>query len=94
LTIEAYRQLTSFALPARLKVGEFKLMSLTAERCCVVSYSGFDPLELSPRLLDALHYFDGRPTGEARQAAARDGVKLSIALICRLVDFRILVSCD
>jgi hypothetical protein len=94
LQIRARRR-RSHELPARLKVGEFKTLQMDAERCRVVSYNGFDPLELSPRLLGVLGYFDGRPTAAAlRRLAAQERVKLNEALIRRLVDHGILVACE
>lgn len=95
LAVEAYRKLIADELPARLKVGEFKLTRLDAAGCLLDSYNGYDPIQLSPRLMNVLRYFDGRPTAEARHIIAeQERVRLNDALVRRLVDFEILVPCD
>ncbi len=95
LTVEAYRKLIADHLPARLKVGNFKIIQMGAEQCRVVSYSGYDPMDMSQRLLRVLGYFDGRPTAAARQAILeQEQLKLNDALLRRLVDYGVLVSGD
>jgi hypothetical protein len=43
-------------------------------------------------LLEALPYFDGRPTNQAIAAAAERGVIVDRAVVRRLVDFGVLVD--
>jgi hypothetical protein len=60
-----------------------------------VTYSNYDPMTLSQRLLRVLGYFDGRPTAVVRQAILeQEQLRLSDALLHRLVDYGVLVSGD
>lgn len=95
LTGAAYRQLTSWELPAALKVGPFSSIRLGADTQVVNSYCDFDPVELPRSLVEVLHYFDARPTEHALAAiSAERGVTIDRAVVRKLVDFKILVPCE
>ncbi|MBK8006837.1 MAG: hypothetical protein IPK12_23960 [Gemmatimonadetes bacterium] len=89
----AYERVRSSRLPARLTVGSFDFTPLPDGGALVTSYIATDPLRLSPMVLAALRFFDGRPVARARAASeAEDGVSLDSALVRRLADFGILVA--
>ena len=78
--------------PGRLKVGELNILRMGPESCRVATYSGSDPLDLPPELMDTLTYFEGRTTDQALRAIeVGERLRIDQALIRRLVDFRILV---
>jgi hypothetical protein len=90
---EAHRRHGRDDIPERLTVGAMKIAVAGRERVRVVTYSEYDPLELPRLLVDALSYFDGRPTTEAlRRIRAERRINLQPDLLGRLVDFGILVS--
>lgn len=91
----AQAELLADSLPAKLTVGTMQLAAVKGNRFRAVTYSPYDPLDLSAQLLGALGHFDGRPTAEARQRLAeQEQLALNDALLHRLVDFGILVSAD
>ena len=91
----AYRHHASASLPARLAVGSFECTPLPSGGAIVSSYSYTDPLRLSPVVLEALRFFDGRSLRAARVACeAEAGVALEPALLRRLVDFGVLCPAD
>jgi hypothetical protein len=79
--------------PARLRVGQLQVIRMDPGTCRVVTYSGFDPVEMPRTLFDVLHHFDGRPTAEA-QRAIRDagGPELTAGLVLKMADFGVLVA--
>ncbi|MBC7909926.1 MAG: hypothetical protein H7Y30_05470 [Pyrinomonadaceae bacterium] len=89
MTGAAYGQLMSAELPKALKVGSFRCDRLKGDTQVINS------MELPHALLEALPYFDGRPTQHALAAIrAERGIILHRALVRKLVDFQILVSCE
>jgi hypothetical protein len=91
LTQEAYSNLLSTDLPPVLQVHAFKAAHTGPGYSYITAYNGFDPLKLPKSLLDVLHYFDGRPTGEVlRSIEAEKNLKLNQSLLRKLVDFGIL----
>jgi hypothetical protein len=89
---DARSALDARSLPDRLRVAPFRVVGWEGEARLVVTYSRYDPLELMGDLVDALALFDGRPTGEALRAIARErGLRLDPALVRDLVDFGVLV---
>ena len=93
LAVKAFERLRSQQLPNRLEPGAIHITPVSKEKSRVSGYSGLDPLELPMELLDVLYYFDGRPTAEAVQAiAAERELRITPALVRRLVDFGILES--
>ncbi len=93
LLLNAYTKMRDDLPPARLNSTVFQLLPVSSNRIVAQSYSPFDPLELSPRLLGLLHYFDGRPTAEVlEQIEAQEGVRLSVSLVKKLADFQLLLA--
>ena len=92
---EAHIRLLSDETPARVKIGQFTLLSADHASSCVCGYNGSDPLDLPRALMDVLPHFDGRPTSEALASIrAEAGIALDPALVRKLVDFEILVPCE
>lgn len=92
LTRDAYKNLVLDEIPESLRVGPIKLVQMGADFHRVKSYSPLDPLDLPRKLVELLHYFDGRPTKDAIKSIAADtGHKLDDDLVRKLVDFQILV---
>lgn len=92
LASRAFRALVSDELPERLALGEFKVISASREAIRVSSYTGADPLDLDPDVLQVLPYFDGRPVREALAAIEEEqGMRVEQDLVRRLADFRVLV---
>jgi len=91
LTRDAFETMTSERIPERLEAGSFHIVASGTRAVRVVSYSGSDPLDLDPAVLEILPYFDGRPTREALRAVEKDlNVSVEDDLVRRLVDFEIL----
>jgi hypothetical protein len=91
LTRRAFAQLLSEAVPDALMVGELQIAAMGAETARVVTYSGYDPLDVPNLVLALLPGFDGRPTAEVVAAiAARTGVTLDTGLVRKLADFGVL----
>lgn len=80
-------------LPGRLRPALYQVVQPGERTTRVVTYSPLDPLELPTVLLEVLHLFAGRGLDEALEAirAAR-GVRVTPALVQRLVDFGLLVA--
>lgn len=94
IALESYKKLMSNEIPARLKVGPYKVIHVDKNICRINPY-GFEYIELQQSLVNVLHYFDGRSTHEALGAiAAEGGVQLGEEVIRRLVDFKVLVACN
>jgi hypothetical protein len=91
LVQEAFRRLTSTELPERLRAGSTRLTPEPDGGAFVISYSGYDPLRLSPAVLGILPFFDGRPTTAVVEAIQeKRGVQVTLPLVRRLVDFGVL----
>jgi hypothetical protein len=91
LVREAYAKLVSDEIPERLRLGPVLIEPIDAERSRVVTYSTNDALDIPRRLVEVLHYFDGRPTSEALDRLADEQrIKLQRELVRRLVDFNVL----
>jgi hypothetical protein len=72
-------------------MGRHLLGMAAAERCRVVTYSAYDPLEMPKALADVLPRFDGRPPNRVlREIAAEAGLKINEAVLRKLVDFGVL----
>lgn len=88
-----FRALRSTALPDRLRLGPVESTPLDRDQVRVTSYRAYDPLVIPRTLFDALHRFDGRPTGAALAAiAAEAGLEVDRAVVQRLADFEVLVE--
>ncbi len=95
LAKDAYAELLSEELPAKLRVGSFNIRDLRLDRCCLTGHNLDYSLEVPRILLRALPYFDGSPWPKAVAAVAtREGIKLDNSLVRKLVDFEILVPDD
>jgi hypothetical protein len=68
----------SDAIPGCLVVGRLQTVAVGRDHVRVATYSAFDPIELPRELLDALGYFDGRPTEEALR-----GIRAERGSTCR-----------
>jgi hypothetical protein len=89
---QAFEALLREEPPERLTAGPFQIVSTGHEGVRVVSYTGHDPLDLTPGVLEVLPYFDGRRTSEALGAIQRDlGIRVEKDLVRKLADFEILV---
>jgi len=87
----AFESLTSRELPERLTAGSFQTISSSREGVQVVGYSGSDPLELTPEVLEILPYFDGRPIEEVLKTIRKElSVEVEKDLVQKLLDFEIL----
>jgi hypothetical protein len=92
LTQEAYGRLTADDIPSNLSVGRFELMQIQRTMTRVNTYNDFDPLDVPNPVMELLQYFDGRPVVDALAAIADErGVSLEAALVCKMVDFKLLV---
>jgi Fe-S-cluster containining protein len=79
--------------PERLTAGPFQIVSTGHEGVRVVSYTDYDPLDLTPGVLEILPYFDGRRTSEALGAIQRElEIRVEKDLVRKLADFEILVA--
>ncbi len=91
LTQEAYKTLVSEEIPPRLQAGPFRIIRTGSERHLVEAYSSYDPLSIPRPLMEALDYFDGRPTAEAVQAIYDEkDLNLTSSLVQKLADFQVL----
>src|SRR5262245_21494174 len=89
---DAHRQLTDRSVPKILRLGRYEVVQGSPDGATLRTYSDFDPLHVPQRLLDSLSLFDGRPTADACDAAARErGVVLTSTQLREFIDFRILL---
>jgi hypothetical protein len=91
LTLEAFRAMRSKSLPERLTAGQFQVISTGREGVRVVSYTGSDPLDLDPAIMEVLPYFDGRSTARVLASIENElGIRVEKDLVRKLADFEIL----
>jgi hypothetical protein len=91
MTQLAFATMSSERVPDRLAPAAFHVIASGAEGVRVVGYSGTDPLDLDPAVLEVLPYFDGGPAQRALAAIEKGlHVRVEEDLIRRLVDFEIL----
>jgi hypothetical protein len=92
LVRRAYEQLLSDALPPALRGGSFQIVKGGRTHTRVRTYSPLDPLDVPRAVMEALPFFDGRPTEAAvREIAMQKGMYLDESLLRKLADFQILV---
>jgi hypothetical protein len=90
-----YAGVLSETIPRHLVAGQLVTVATGRHHVRVSTYNSYDPLDLPRLLVDALAYFDGRPTAEAlRRVRDELRVNLQPALVRRLVDFGVLISPD
>jgi hypothetical protein len=95
LVRDAYSHLLSQAIPERLRLGKLNFTNVEEQGFRIVSYSQYDPLLMPQKLVRVLQYFDGRPTEDALETILRkEGLRIDIGLVRRMVDFGVLQSCD
>lgn len=89
---QAYRRLLSDDIPPALEAGRVDLVRIRNVTTRVQTYSGYDPLDVPQSVMEALGYFDGRPTEEALAMIAEElAVRVEPDLLRKLVDFELLV---
>jgi hypothetical protein len=85
----------SDAIPDRLVLGPFQVVTASRSSVRVVGYSPYDPVDLPKKLMDALPSFDGRRTGDVLRTIERTaGLRLEPDLVRRLVDVGLLIPRD
>jgi hypothetical protein len=90
---KAFTALTSQELPERVMVSSFQTVSSSREGVQVVGYSGSDPLEMTPEVMQILPYFDGRPLEQILRTLREElRVEVEKDLVKKLLDFEILAS--
>lgn len=91
----AARERLQAPLPEQLRPSLYQVAQPGERTTRVVTYSPLDPLELPTVLLEVLHLFAGRSLDDALEAirAAR-GVRVTPALVQRLIDFGLLAPAD
>jgi hypothetical protein len=92
-----YRDVTSPSVPDPLRRSpELRVHARSSDRCVLVGYSRFDPLEVSRRIHDMLGFFDGRtPTDEVvRRIHAETGVAPDAEVIESLYHMRALTEAE
>jgi len=91
LTRRAFEALASETLPERLIPASFQVVSADNKGVRVIGYSGSDPLDLDPAVLEILPYFDGRPTAQVLRAIEKNlHLRVEEDLVRKLADFEIL----
>jgi hypothetical protein len=91
----AWQRLSDPRLPEKLRPGQLKVIRVDSGTCRVTTYSGFDPFEMPSAIFEALHYFEGRTTEEARTAiGAAGGPALATGFVRKMVDFGVLVPAE
>lgn len=91
LTQAAYHDLCSTAIPPVLQARPLKEVRRGLTTSQVVTYNGFDPLQLPTALLDILPAFDGSPLEHVRQKIEAEAqIVPNETLIRKLVDFEVL----
>lgn len=90
---ETYDRLTSTQVPELLRLKPIQITGMGPDWVQVKTYSGYDPLRLPRKLLEALPYLASQPTPEALQTLENEkGLRLSRDLVRKLVDFDILTE--
>lgn len=95
LARQAHERHQSERVPERLRLNQFKVISMQAEYSIVESYLSSDPLKIPQRILELLPRFNGRPTPEVvTEIVLTTGLKVSPSLVRKLVDFKVLKPVD
>lgn len=92
LTLEAYEALVSPEMPDQLVAAPLQITPMGKQTSRVMTYSPYDPLEVSKAVLDLLPFFDGRPIKDVLKRIQKEKrIRLEKDLIRKLVDFQILI---
>ena len=92
-TRRAHRRLTTQATPVRPRTAPFQISKVGSETARLVTYSGFDPLDLPTVALALLPAFDGRPVAEViAEVEVKTGVQIETGFLSRLLDFGVLTE--
>ena len=93
LTRQAHAAVLSDAVPLRARQRGLRVIYGATPSARVATYSEIDPLDVPKRLLDVLHYFDGRSTDDALRAIHEErGLRIAGGVVRKLCDFGILVD--
>jgi len=88
---KAFAALQSQEVPTSLVPLQIEIQRESTGSLVVKSYSPTDPVRISQRLFHAITQFDGKTNEEVLEAIEREsGLKISQALLRKLVDFRLL----
>lgn len=92
----SHQNLASTEIPHRLRLANFNVTESGPDFYRVNNPAfGSESFSLSTRLMALLWYFDGRPTAEVvEQIIEEKRLRITPALLLRLVDFRILIACE
>lgn len=95
VTRTAHAKLLSDEVPTRLRPRELRVLMSSGQKAQVVTYSEIDALAVPRELLDVLHHFDGRPTGQVLdEIEAQHALRLQPGLVRKLVDFDVLAAAE
>jgi hypothetical protein len=85
---ESYARMLSTDIPGALRAEPYRVIGSGAGKVQLRGYSSSDTVEIPVKLLEVLHYFDGRPTREALAAIqAEQKLHIQDGLLRRLVDY-------
>lgn len=86
-------RLTNTDAPIALRVGRFEVVKVDDAGMLVSTYSQYDPVQLTPRLVKLLPYFEGQPMAECLAAIReKEGVELEPEVVRSLADFGVLTD--
>jgi hypothetical protein len=93
LARHAHAALLSDAVPQRARQRGLRVIYGSTPSARVATYSEIDPLDVPKRLLDVLHYFDGRSTDDALRAIDEErGLRIAPGVVRKLCDFGVLAD--
>ena len=85
---DSYARMLSTDIPGALRAEPYRVIGSGAGKVQLRGYSSSDTVEIPVKLLEVLHYFDGRPTREALAAIqAEQKLHIQDGLLRRLVDY-------
>lgn len=91
LLLDSYEALVSYEVPSHAHHRRLQIIYDRAATVEVVGYSSMDPLRVPRQLVDTLHRFDGRPTGEVLDEIDKEhGLRILPGVVRKLVDFELL----
>jgi len=94
-TQRAHRRLTTPATPERPRTAPFQIARVGSETARLVTYSGYDPLDLPTVALALLPAFDGRPVAEViAEVEVKTGMRIETGFVSRLLDFGVLAEAN